>query len=375
MRCNLSENEANFGGALFMQNDRSTLNIDSTNFISNISNSSGGVLHTFAGVEINITHSLFESNSTSPGGGGSGGAFNLNEDSLDLAQVRIEKSRFIGNFASEEGGAIRLQNFDAHIENCIFSFNMTEVGGSGGAIINNGAFRGESIGAPLRLINNTFALNQGGEADGVLVWEDPEGQASLSLQNNAFYHLGGVDVGIQDGDPEIISTGGNLSLNTSAEAYLNSSSDILGSDPLFVDLNALDFSLLEQSPCINNGVIDDAPEEDIEGNERDDQPDIGAYEFTGTVSAEAPTAFRSSLRVFPSVTTGIINVHSRLAAPTQRASISVFNTQGRRVLSRQLSPRGKIIREKMSLSSFIPGTYFLQLSVDGQQQTAKVIVK
>lgn len=374
MRCNFSENEANFGGALFMQNDNSKLNIDSSTFISNISEVSGGVLHTFAGVDISISHSLFESNSTSPSGG-SGGAFNLNEDSLDLAQVRIEKSRFIGNFGNEEGGAIRLQNFDAHIENCVFAFNMTGVDGSGGAIINNGAFRGESIGAPLRLVNNTFALNQGGEADAVLVWEDPQGQASVSLQNNAFHQLGGVDIGIQDGDPEIISTGGNLSLNTSADLYLDSNTDILGSDPLFVDLNTLDFGLQEESPCIDNGEPDDAPDEDIEGNERDDMPDIGAYEYTGTVSADIPNAFRSDLHVFPSVTSDDINIHTRLDATPDRADISIFDTQGRRVLDRQLSPNGHIIQEKMRLGTLNAGTYFVQLSIDGQQQTAKVIKK
>ena len=51
--------------------------------------------------------------------------------------------------------------------------------------------------------------------------------------------------------------------------------------PLFVHPYYGDYRLQADSPCINTGTPDDAPEIDLEGNLRDEFPDIGAYEYTG----------------------------------------------------------------------------------------------
>jgi hypothetical protein len=47
----------------------------------------------------------------------------------------------------------------------------------------------------------------------------------------------------------------------------------------FADWDALDLSLSPTSPAINAGSADQAPEDDVLGNPRDDQPDVGAYEY------------------------------------------------------------------------------------------------
>lgn len=371
--CMMSENNARFGGAIFMQNDSSVLNAKGCNFITNQSENSGGVFHASTGAFLDFQDCYFENNSTSFGTGGNGGAISFIEDSLDLAQINIARCEFIGNYADGEGGALRLQNTDTYIENSVFAFNMTGIDGSGGAIINNGAFSGAEIGSPLRLVNNTFSLNQGGEADGILMWADPQGASSVSLQNNAFYHIAGLDIGIQDGNPDIISTGGNVSLNTSAEAYLTADSDILDADPLFMDINLLDFSLQEGSPCIDAGVSENAPSEDIEGNERDENPDAGAYEYQIVNSSDNPAVFMNNLVIFPTVTKGQVQLWSKTHEHARSAYVRVFDQEGRRVWERKTTTGTSQISEKLNLGSLHPGTYIVELTIDGQSQTRRII--
>ena len=63
-------------------------------------------------------------------------------------------------------------------------------------------------------------------------------------------------------------------------SYINS---IQNQDPLFyiidVFTNKFDFHLQENSPCVNTGVETNT-QTDLDGKERDQNPDIGCYEFT-----------------------------------------------------------------------------------------------
>ena len=372
--CIMSENTARFGGAVFLQNDSSVLNAENCNFLSNQSEVNGGVFHASSGGILDFQDCYFENNSTSASGTGSGGAISFLEDSLDVAQINIARCEFIGNFANGEGGAIRLQNTDAYIENSVFAFNMSGVDGAGGAIINNGAFRGEAIGSPLRLVNNTFALNQGNEADGILMWADPQGASSVSLQNNTFYHLGGLDIAIQDGGPDITSTGGNVSLNTSAEAFLNNSADILGVDPLLTDINTLDFVPVEGSPCIDAGIAENAPTEDIEKNERDENPDAGAYEYQGTVSTET-SSYSSRLLVFPTISKNRIEIQSDLHQATELAHIALYDLKGRQLIEKRVPDGILKVREQLQLNHLPAGIYLVELTNNGKTQNRRVIKK
>ena len=54
--------------------------------------------------------------------------------------------------------------------------------------------------------------------------------------------------------------------------------------PQFVDVNALDFHLLNNSPAINAGTISDSPNLDYDDTTRNDgMPDIGAFEFNDLI--------------------------------------------------------------------------------------------
>jgi len=57
--------------------------------------------------------------------------------------------------------------------------------------------------------------------------------------------------------------------------------------PMFVDPENGDYHLQPFSPCINAGTSEGAPTDDIEGNERDVYPDMGAYEYLGVLVVNA----------------------------------------------------------------------------------------
>jgi hypothetical protein len=57
-------------------------------------------------------------------------------------------------------------------------------------------------------------------------------------------------------------------------------------DPLFADPENGDYRLQSGSPCINSGTASDSdiPDTDLNGETRDSIPDMGAYEYTGTIN-------------------------------------------------------------------------------------------
>ncbi|MBU1221874.1 hypothetical protein KKF34_12885 [Myxococcota bacterium] len=76
----------------------------------------------------------------------------------------------------------------------------------------------------------------------------------------------------------------NIAVNSIiATADTIDSSNLLVSDEdlslFFVDHENLDFRPAESSPAIDSANPDEAPGYDIEGNQRDSQPDIGCYEY------------------------------------------------------------------------------------------------
>ena len=65
-------------------------------------------------------------------------------------------------------------------------------------------------------------------------------------------------------------------------------SSVCEQNPLLVngDVDFFDGHLMPTSPAVDAGTANGAPPRDLDGNERDDQPDIGAFEGTGYVFAD-----------------------------------------------------------------------------------------
>ncbi len=93
----------------------------------------------------------------------------------------------------------------------------------------------------------------------------------------------------------------NRNYFTLQQIQSNSSAEDHGvsGDPLFADAGQKDFHLQTASPAISQADSNQAPTTDKDGNTRDGQPDIGAYEYQGATTDNIPPLAPQNLRVTP----------------------------------------------------------------------------
>lgn len=110
---------------------------------------------------------------------------------------------------------------------------------------------------------------------------------SVTVYNNV---ISGFDTGIQRQGSATLMEDYNIVYNTASSAWsgLTPGPHSLISDPRFTDATSLDFTLQQSSPAINAGTTTPYATDRI-GNPRVGMPDIGAYEYQGTLDTTAPT--------------------------------------------------------------------------------------
>ncbi|MEA3337354.1 MAG: right-handed parallel beta-helix repeat-containing protein [Chloroflexota bacterium] len=127
---------------------------------------------------------------------------------------------------------------------------------------------------PLRLTNSIF-YNDNPANQGTLFWLSPEVRLAEE-SNNIFYNPYRTDDVICAGfSPFDGQCFGSDEINGGVWPYSTNSYD----DPLFLDPEAKDFHLMEQSPAVDGAAARFSPAVDLDGNSRGEHPDIGAYEF------------------------------------------------------------------------------------------------
>lgn len=245
------------GGAV---RSRGNTTIENSFFSSNISQYGGGFTIPETGAAV-VRDSLFTSNIGSSGGGG----ILLDRDTFLL----VENSIFIEN-TSDQGGGIRVgANAEAVIQNSIFLKNTADDRGGG--------VYGRS-GSVVSLINSLFYQNEAENSGGVhMMLYGALTVVNSILRNNVPNQIGPLAA------PEIRYS--NIQNGLSGPGNIDA-------DPLFVDPENDDFHLQSGSPCIDAGDGDWAPEFDMDGNPRVDDPanpntgsgnpdytDIGPYEY------------------------------------------------------------------------------------------------
>jgi predicted outer membrane repeat protein len=247
VNCTFTDNESNFGGTVEVS-DSSSVTFTECTFLANISNGNGGAVKvhessaTFHGCQ-------FEGNTAILGG-----AIFAEESDVSLIDTV-----FLANEASIEGGAVNFQLSDSVVlQNCLFTGNSADE--YGGAILDN------STGVELRHCTLAHNTSAGGGAVAVGFSTSSTTATNSILWGNTpdqVLDLYGAETQLDYCDVEGGWDGGVGNLDE---------------DPLFADAGAGDYHLQPSSPCINAGDPDAGLPTDLEGNPRDDQPDMGAYE-------------------------------------------------------------------------------------------------
>jgi hypothetical protein len=125
-------------------------------------------------------------------------------------------------------------------------------------------------------------------------------------------------------------------------------------DPVLINPQNFDFRLAINSPAIDNGIPDIYVSDDITGFRRDDNPDIGAYEYHSPSNVFLHTP--NLLKLYPNPANNYIIV--KLSNKTYKP-IEIFNNQGKRILT-YVKTRNKT-KFKIDISNFTTGIYLLKV--------------
>ena len=203
----------------------------------------------------------------------------------------VDRCTFDGNTAA--GGAGLFNAGFAIVRNSTFT-NNTSNGVQGGAIENRGDPPATTGNLTLRscTFSGNFASNSGGAVFN---------SGGIGNFGNNIFKAGGsggtVDGTAPSGGGSFMSTGGNISSDaaggpntTGPGGLLNHSTDRRNTDPLIGPLQdnggpTFTHALLPGSPAINTADATRTLPRDQRGYVRPDAPDIGAFEFGGTIPA------------------------------------------------------------------------------------------
>jgi len=294
-----------------------------SNLEDNAASSNGGAINGVSGFNyVNIENSTFSKNTADFGGVISLSGVDTVETVLDTSFLLITNSIFNDNMAENQGGAINIINKNARLENCLIYGNTANGACTGGAISHNATNMAD---IELALVNCTIADNLGLISSGVAGFTDEMGQGKITAINTIFRNLS--DFRIEDGTPEFVSLGGNISRDAFMVNFLGLT-DIIGVDASFVDEFSFDYRITEDSPCRDAGVPGGTTM-DILGFERDDNPDIGAYEWRLMSTIEDPI-YTDNISVYPNPSASLLNIKIDDNF-TEADFVTIYNTLGEKI--------------------------------------------
>jgi hypothetical protein len=159
--------------------------------------------------------------------------------------------------------------------------------------------------------------------------------------------------------------------------YLNN----MNVTPDFIGSGLFPFQLLATSPCIDAGTPDaeflNLPALDLAGATRivNSRIDMGVYEFNGTTSIQAESAFSENLNIFPNpfIKTLSITVPGLLGTNTE---ISISDIQGRLILHKKMALTDSPIHWDGCNNEGNPvpkGVYFIKAETNGKSYFAEAI--
>jgi predicted outer membrane repeat protein len=396
------------------------ITISDSTFSDNSSATDGGAIYTEGDGNLTITDSTFSNNTAS--GGGSGGAISFDS----LGDLTITNSIFSTNTAGYRGGAIYINGDNAYIYDTSFSGNYSD--GNDGSVlyindetdvdIFNSTFDsnlgGYGVvyhnGGKLNITNSTFSNNDSEEAGysaGIY-----GGNAEVNIINSTFYNningdygsaftlsgynfdvLNSIISGEKNCEDTPTSLGHNIdSGNTcgfAEEGDLSSTNPLLDPDGLQDNGGDVEtIALLENSPAIDAGDDEQAPETDARGISRPqrEHSDIGAFELEPArrrSSSGSSAAYRANFIVKQALlntppatvppTTPSQPTHSPEQPTCNGTSITSTLKQG------MINPEVKCLQQYLNTHNFPvsligPGSLGLETNFFGPKTKAAVIL-
>lgn len=384
--CNFEANIGLFGGAVTSYGTNTEVNIENSNFNNNAAANVGGAISNGFGATINIEESSFVGNESKAGGAifcqNNGSEVNVTETTIynNTASVgggiaiegdgivggtapllNVINAYFTSNVGKEYGGGIDITDGNANITNVLFSTNVnTEADGIGGAIA---IYTFDSLQNTVNLINNTLVNNFGAIGAGIAhSKEGEEGNSILKLQNNILHNPDGKNYEIDEGTPSIISEGGNLSADASMNSFLLGNNDFVETDPMFMDFDGEDYNLQKNSPCVDNGNADNAPEKDLIGMDRVGNVDMGVFENQQTTTSifQIERSF-GSLTIFPNPIQDELNVTFQ-SEWSGEINVQVTNMDGKVIMTQAFDKNDELLQHTFDATKLPKGVYNLTIS-------------
>ncbi len=297
-------------------------------------------------------------------------------DAWDLHTCNINISQNIIHHCSESGIAVASEA-GGLIENVNIYNNIIYLNKYGG--IELGAwsdigFPGVKPIANIKIINNTCYKNgayDNGWGYGIVI-DNPD--ANNVIVRNNICSENSAQIAIQQ-----IGGGGivdhNLFYgNNSASGTLYGLDSIIA-NPLFVDANGYNFHLQNNSPAVDTGSPNDAPEVDFDNNSRPygNAYDLGAYELSSSFGIQNDKS-GSLCKIFPNPCQDKLTVEF-LGEVGQNHHLQLFDDKGSIIVDKIYSGIGSssIICKTSHLK---PGLYFMIITTAGRiSGTKKLIVR
>ncbi len=181
----------------------------------------------------------------------------------------------------------------------------------------NGIRLGVEAGGTLSNVKVFNNVVYGSKADGINISSYHESSAriptlnTISIFNNTVYGNSRGGIGIESPisisgltiQNNIVTNNSSYAIQVGSGVSATQSNNFTSGNPLFVNAAIHDFHLQSNSPAINAGIAINGLTTDFDGSPRTGNPDIGAYEYIGTVPDVIVTSlsYNASTGIFTSV--------------------------------------------------------------------------
>ena len=259
---------------------------------------------------------------------------------------------------------------DLEATNCLFVNNSNNSAQGAGGVMSLNSTEGRTN--RTHLVNNTFFGNEAALGSVIGNWTDSIGVSVLTLQNNIFAGSLGASYEVENGTPEVISLGGNLSDDLSMETLASSVNDVNGEDPGMDDPALGRFGLDIGSPAIDSGVNAGAPLVDLNGDMREGIVDKGCFEFSTVATSVTPLSDKVTVHLGPNP------VHERLSYVIDHPYVGqiqmvITSASGTVALQHNLTKSERLLTGDVKVGELQNGAYVLSFMGEKEIISAQFI--